>query len=95
MLVPLTRPMSTSPVIEYVAPVSAITFAAPSSVIEYVAPVSVVTYAAASSEIDHVAPASVVFQATPATLIERNALYTSRHEHEHTWKRKKRSNDAM
>ena len=82
MLVPLTHPMSTSPVIEYVAPVSAITYAAPSSVIEYVVPALVVTYAAASSEIDYVAPASVVFQTAPATLVERNALYTSRHEHE-------------
>ena len=82
MLVPVTRPMSTSPVIEYVAPVSAITYTAPSSVIEYVVPAPVVTNAAASSEIDYVAPVSVVFHAAPATLIERNALYTSRQEHE-------------
>ena len=82
MLVPVSHPMSTSPVIEYVAPVSAITYTELSSVIEYMAPAPVVTYAAASSEIDYVAPASVVFQAAPATLIERNALYTSRHEHE-------------
>ena len=82
MLVPVTHPMSTSPVIEYVAPVSAITYTAPSSVIEYVVPAPVVTYAAASSEIDYVAPASVVFHAAPATLIERNALYTSRQEDE-------------
>ena len=82
MLVPVTHPMSTSPVIEYVAPVSAITCTAPSSVIEYVVPAPVVTYEAASSEIEYVAPASVVFHAAPATLIERNALYKSGQEHE-------------
>ena len=84
ILVPVTHPMSTSPVpvIGYVAPVSAITYTAPSSVIGYVVPAPVVTYAAASSEIAYVASAPVVFHAAPATLIERNALCTSRQEHE-------------
>ena len=76
------NPMSTSPVIEYVAPVSAITYRAPSSVIEYVVPAPVVTYAATSSVIEYVASTPVVFHAAPATLIERNALYTSGQVHE-------------
>ena len=42
----------------------------------------VVTYAATCSVIEHVASAPVVFHAAPATLIERNALYTSGQEHE-------------
>ena len=52
MLVPVTHPMSTSPVIEYVAPVSAITYTAPSSVIEYVASTLVVFHAAPATLIE-------------------------------------------
>ena len=41
--------------------------------------------------IECVASAPVVFHAAPATLIERNALYTSGQEHEqHVWKRRKK-----
>ena len=64
MLVSVSHPTSTSPVIEYVAPASAVTYTELSPVTEYVA------------------SAPVVFHAAPATLIERNALYTSGQEHE-------------
>ena len=47
--------------------------------------------------IEYVASALVVFFAAPATVIERSALQRIGHEHEHTWKRrrKKRFDDAM
>ena len=96
--------MSTSPVIEYVAPASAVTYtelspvteyvapapantlAARSPAIEHVAPASTVTYTALSSVIEYVASAPVVFCA----VIEHSALQRSGHEHEHTWKRRKK-----
>ena len=58
----------------------------PVPVIEYVAPVSAVTYTALSSVIEYVASAPVVFYA----VIEHSALQRSGHEHEHTWKRRKK-----
>ena len=106
MLVSVSHPMSTSPVpvIEYVAPASAVTYtelspvteyvapapastlAARSPAIEHVAPASAVTYTALSSVIEYVASAPVVFYA----VIEHSALQRSGHEHEHTWKRRKK-----
>ena len=74
MLVSVTHPMSTSPVIEYVAPASAVTLAARPPAIEYVVPTPVVTYAATSSVIEYVASTPVVFHAAPATVIERSSL---------------------
>ena len=58
----------------------------PVPVIEYVAPASAVTYTALPSVIEYVASAPVVFFA----VIEHSALQRSGHEHEHTWKRKKK-----
>ena len=100
MLVSVSNPMSTSPVpvIEYVAPVSAITYTALSPVTEYVAPAPVVTYAAASWEIDYVASAPVVFHAAPVTVTERSSLYKSEMSTNSTSRlkeEKKRSDDAM
>ena len=83
-----------SPVTEYVAPASAVTHAARHPAIEYVAPTPVVTDAAPSSVIEYVACAPVVFHAAPATVIERSALQRMSHEHEHTWKRR-RKKDPM
>ena len=75
-----------SPVTEYVAPAPANTLAACSPAIEHVAPASAVTYTALSSVIEYVASAPVVFYA----VIEHSALQRSGHEHEHTWKRRKK-----
>ena len=80
MLVSVSHTMSISPMIEYVAPASAVTYTELSPAIEYVAPTPVVTYAAPSLVIKNVAPALVVFHGTPATF---------GHKHEHIWKRKK------
>ena len=74
MSVSVTHSMSTSPV----------------PVIEYVAPASAVTYTALSSVIEYVASAPVVFFA----VIEHSALQRSGHEHEHSWKRRKKRCDA-
>ena len=52
MLVPVTHPMSTSPVIEYVVPAPVVTYAAASSEIDYVAPASVVFQAAPATLIE-------------------------------------------
>ena len=62
-----------APVVEYVAPASAVTYAAPAPVIGYVAPVPAVTYAAPATVIDHVAPAPAVTYAAPATVIDHVA----------------------
>ena len=75
-----------SPVTEYVAPAPANTLAARYPAIEHVAPASAVTYTALSSVIEYVASALVVFYA----VIEHSALQRSGHEHEHTWKRRKK-----
>ena len=58
----------------------------PVPVIEYVAPASAVTYTALSSVIEYVASAPVVFNA----VIDHSALQRSGHEHEHTWKSRKK-----
>ena len=52
--------MSISPVIEYVAPASAVTYTEISPMIEYVAPAPAVTHAALSPAIEYVAPTPVV-----------------------------------
>ena len=69
-----------------------------SLVIEYVVPASAVTYTAPSSVIEYVASTPDVFHAAPVTVIEHSALQRIGHEHEHTWKRRRRKNrsdDAM
>ena len=95
MLVSVSHPMPTPPVTEYVAPAPADTHAARYPAIEYVAPTPVVTYAAPSSVIEYVKSVPVVLYAAPATVIQHSTLQRIGHQHEHTWKRRKISDDAM
>ena len=102
--VSVSHPTSTSPVIEYVAPASAVTYTELSPVTEYVAPAPANTFAARSPAIEHVAPASTVTYTALSSVseyvasapvvfyavIEHSALQRSGHEHEHTWKRRKK-----
>ena len=75
MLVSVSHPMSTSPVIEYVAPASAVTYTELSPVTEYLAFAPADTLAARSPAIEYVVPTPVVvFHAAPATVIERSSL---------------------
>ena len=72
MLVSVSHSMSTSPVpvIEYVAPASAVTYTELSPVTEYVAPAPANTLAARSPAIEHVAPASAVTYTALSSVIE-------------------------
>ena len=72
MLVSVSHPMSTSPVplIEYVAPASAVTYTELSPVTEYVAPAPADTLAARSPAIEHVVPTPVVTYAATCSMIE-------------------------
>ena len=74
MLVSVSHSMSTSPVIEYVAPASAVTYTELSPVTEYVAPAPADTLAARSPAIDYEAPTPVVAYAAPSSVIEYVAL---------------------
>ena len=74
VLVAVSHPMSTSPVIEFVAPASAVTYTELSTVTKYVAPAPADSLAARAPAIGYVAPTPVVFYAAPATVIERSAL---------------------
>ena len=72
MLVSVSHPMSTSPVpvIEYVAPASAVTYTALSPVTEYLAPAPADTLAARSPPIEYVVPTPVVTYAATSSVIE-------------------------
>ena len=70
MLVPVSHPMSISPVIEYVAPASAVTYTELSPGTEYVAPAPADTLAARPPAIEYVVPAPVVTYAAPSSVIE-------------------------
>ena len=58
-----------APVIEYVAPAPAVTFAAPAPVIEIVAPAPAVTYTASVLLFEYVAPAPVIEYIAPAPAV--------------------------
>ena len=75
MLVSVSHPMSTSPVpvIEYVAPASAVTYTEFSPVTEYVAPAPADTIAARSPAIEYVVPTPVVTYAATSSVIENVA----------------------
>ena len=73
MLVSVSHPMSTSPVIEYVAPASAVTYTELSPVTEYVAPAPADTLAARPPAIEHVVPTPVVTNAATCSVIENVA----------------------
>merc|ERR1712107_467740 len=55
------------PVVEYVAPAPAVTYAQPAPVLEYVAPAPAVTYAQPAPVVEYVAPAPAVAYAAPVT----------------------------
>ena len=63
-------PVSPAPVVEYVAPTPAVTYAAPAPVVGYVAPAHSVTYAVPAPVIDYVAPAPSVTFSAPAPVFE-------------------------
>ena len=63
-------PVPPAPVVEYVAPTPAVTYAAPAPVVGYVAPAPAVTYAAPAPVMDYVAPAPSVTYAAPAPVID-------------------------
>ena len=70
MLVSVSHSMSISPVIEYVAPASAVFYTELSPVIEYVAPAPADTLAARSPAIECVGPTPVVTYTAPSSVIE-------------------------
>ena len=68
-VVPFSSPAVSSPVVGYVAPAPAVTYAVPAPVIGSVAPAPAVTYASPVPVIDSVAPAHSVTYAVPAPVI--------------------------